>query len=252
MLYGIKDASSVRVDSLATLKPVLYAPYCNTTDISFTSESTFASIKGVKTIRWDHNREGSFKTEFEVLDLAWISLLFGTSFAAGVVPIAKREVLSVTSASALMVGTAKASSLVIFKLDTGDNLTHLTEQTAGLPASAENTYSISSKTITLNSTTFSDNLGKIVLYYLEDSVATAKSFAVKVDNWPGNYKLYGDTTVRGQDGNDKLVQFCLPNCKPKSNVTLNFSSSEATKLSIEWDLFPDAASGEMMKFIKDY
>lgn len=252
MLYGIKDASSVRVDSLAVNKPVLYAPYCNTTDISFTSESTFASIKGVKSIRWDHNREGTFRTEFEVMDLAWISLLFGTAFTAGAVPIAKREVLSVTSGACTMVGTAKAGSLVIFKLDTTDNLTHLEEQTVGVTTTADK-YALSGKDLTFNTaTTFTDNAGKVVLYYLEDSAATAKSFAVKVDNWPTNYKIYGDTSVRGQDGNDRLVQFCLPNCKPKSNVTINFSSTEATKLSIEWDLFPDAATGEMMKFIKDY
>lgn len=58
MLYGIRDAANLRLDSLVTNKPVLYSNYCNMTDISFTSESSFALIKGVKQIRWDHNREG--------------------------------------------------------------------------------------------------------------------------------------------------------------------------------------------------
>lgn len=194
----------------------------------------------------------SFKTEFEVFDLAWLSLLFGTSFATGVVSVAKREELTVVSGTATMTGTAKSNSLVVFKLDTGDNLTHLAEQIAGNPATTENRYSISSKTLTFNTTTFANNTSKVVLYYLEDSANTAQSFSVTINNWPGNYKLFGDTTVKDANGTEHLTQFVLPNCKPKSNVTINFSSTEVTKLAIEWDIFPDSATGDMMKFIKDY
>jgi hypothetical protein len=202
MLYGIKDASNLRIDSLAQNgKPVLYANYCNTTDITFSSESTFANIKGVKTIRWDHNREGGFKTEMEVLNLSMISLLFGTDFQTGVVPISKREVLTVTGGTANLSGTPKAGSLAIFKLDTSDNLTHLQEQLVGTVSTADK-YSIAGNVLTFNTTTtFPDNTGKVVCYYLQDSAATAQSFSVKVDNFPSNYRIYGDTTVRGQDGN---------------------------------------------------
>ena len=255
MLYGIKDAANLRIDKIETsgTKPVLYADYCNTTDISFTSDSIFASIKGVKTIRWDQNREGVFRTSMEVLNLGMIALLFGTEFKKGATEISKREVLKVTSAQANLKVKPKTGSLVIFKLDSDDKLSHLAEQKVGTPSSKENEYSIANDTeLTFSTTTFPNNNEYIVAYYLIDSAVTAESFSVTVDKFPGNYKIWGDTMVRGQDGVDHFTQFCLPNCKPKSEVNLNFNSTDVTVLDIEWDLFPDPADKEMLKFIKDY
>lgn len=249
MLYGIKDASNLTVISNATSKPILYADYCNTTDISFTSETVYAMVKGVKKIGWDKNREGSFKTSMQVFDLKWISLLMGSDFVTGVTTLNKKEVLSVTGGAATLSATPKAGSLIIYKLDTADNLTHLTEQTVGTPASTADKYSIAGNVnLTFNTTTtFPDNTGKIVAYYLVDSASTAQTFSVKVDKYPSGYSIIGDTTIKSELNVEQIVQFKLGNVKPKSNMTLSFNSDSPSTLDIEWDIFPDA-NGNMMDF----
>ena len=65
MLNAIKDASNLTVISNATKKPVLFADYCNSTDISFKADTVYAMNKGVKAVRWDKSKEGTFKTEIK-------------------------------------------------------------------------------------------------------------------------------------------------------------------------------------------
>jgi len=237
MLYGIKDSSNLTIISNTTNKVVLFADYCNKTDINFTSDTVYAMKKGVKAIGWDSNREGTLSTEMQVFDLQWIALLMGSELKNGVVELNKREVLNVKNQSATLTETPKATSLTVFKLDT-DGITQLTEQIAGSPASTKNTYSINGKVLTFNVDTFATD-GKVVCYYLLDSADTAKSFTVEADKFPSAYTIVADTTIKTGEGVEKVVQFRMNNVKPKSNMTLSMNSDDVTTISIEWDIFAD-------------
>lgn len=247
-MFGIKDSANLTVISNATSKVVLYADYCNKTDISFTANTVYAMKKGVKAIGWDNQREGSLTTEFQVFDLKWLGLLMGSEFTTGVTPLNKREVVSVASASATLAAAPKSGSLTIFKLDT-DGITQLVEQTVGTPATTPNTYSISGTTVTLNATTWATD-GKIVAYYLVDSAATASVFKVTATDFPSGYTIIGDTKIKSDLNVEKMVQFRMNNVKPKSNMTLSMNSDDVTTLTIEWDIFADT-SNDMFTF-KNY
>lgn len=244
-LYGIKDAANLTVRSNTTGKVVLYTDYCNSTDIEFSSDTVYAMKKGTKAIGWDANREGTMRTSMQVFDLAWVAMLMGSEMTVGATEFNKREVLTVTSAAATLSETPKAGSLAIFKLDS-DGITQLAEQTVGTPATTQNTYSISTKALTFNATTFATD-GKIVAYYLLDSAATARKFTVKSNTFPSGYSVVGTTSIRSDSGVDKIVEFVLPNVKPKSNMSLTLSSDDVTTLEIEWDIFANTAN-EMFTF----
>lgn len=244
-MYGIKDSANLTVISNSTNKVVIYADYCNKTDVAFTAETTYALKKGVKAIGWDQNREGTFSTEFQVFDLKWIGLLMGSSFTTGITSLNKREVLSVTSAAATLSAAPKAGSLTIFKLD-ADGITQLKEQTVGTPATTPDTYSVTGTAVVLSSTTFATD-GKIVAYYLVDSAATSQSFSVTATDFPIGYTIIGDTKIKSDSNVEQMVQFRMNNVKPKSNMTLSMNSSDVTTLSIEWDIFADT-SGNMFTF----
>jgi len=247
MLYGIKDAANMRIDSLTTGKPVIYCNYAKTSSIEFTSEESYAYNKTTKAIRWDKAREGKFQTSLEIFETKWIALLFGTSISSSSMSIAKREVLAVQAggAGASLAVAPKAGSLVIFKLD-ADKISHGTEQTAGTPATTENTYSLATLALTFNATTFS-SAGYVVAYYLVDS--TVSKFTVDNVSFPGGYKIYADSAIRGTDQVDKYVQYQLLNCKPKSNVSLTMDADNVAKLDIEWDILADS-SGNMMHYVE--
>lgn len=236
-LYGIKDAANLTVISNETKKVVLFADYCNKTDINFTADTVYAMKKGVKAIGWDKNREGTMSTEMQVFDLAWIALLMGSELKTGIVDLNKREVLNVTSAGAVLSAAPKAGSLAIFKLD-ADGISHLTEQKVGTPASQPDTYSISGKNIVFNTTTFATD-GQVVCYYILDSAPTAKSFTVAADKFPSGYTIIADTTIKDSLGVEKIIQFRMNNIKPKSSMQLSFNSDDVTTIAVEWDIFAD-------------
>lgn len=247
MLQGIKDSANLQIISNATSKPLLYVDYAKTSTIDFTSEQVYAYNKSVKAIRWDKNREGTFKTEMEIYEKKVIALLFGTAITSKTMSVAKREVLDVAAggSGASLSAVPKSGSLSIFILDS-DLHTHGVEQTVGTPATTENKYSISGTDLTFNATTFA-SAGKVVAYYLLEG--THNSFTVDNVSFPGGYTIYADASLRGTDQNDTFVQYQLPNVKPKSNVSLTMDSDNVTKLSIEWDIFPDA-SGNMMHYVE--
>lgn len=249
MLYGLKDCANMTVKSKKDGKIKLYVDYAKTSTIEFTSDSVYANRKNVKAVRWDKNREGTFTTTMEIFNMDVIAMLFGADIIAGKVPFMKREVCQVKGGKATLTtsDTIKTGTLAIYKLDTSDMKSNLDEQKVGTPATSENTYSIDGKTITLNTTTFTDNDGYVACYYMVET--DAKSFTVDDVSFPGGYEIYGDTNLRNTEQNDEFVQFHLTNVKPQSNVTLTMDVDNVCSLEITWDILSDK-NGDMMTWSK--
>ena len=249
MLYGLKDCANLTVKSKETNKIKLYAYYAKTSTIEFTSESVYAYNKTTKAVRWDKNREGTFKTTMEIFNMDIIAMLFGSELEEKQIPFMKREVCQVKGGKATLTtqDTIKTGTLAVYKLDSSDMKTNLKEQTVGTPTSAENTYSISEKVITLNTTTFPDDTEYIACYYMVDT--KAQTFTVDNVSFPGGYEIYGDTALRNTDQVDEFVQFELMNVKPQSNVTLTMDVDNVCSLEVTWDILADK-SGDMMRWSK--
>ncbi len=249
MLYGLKDCANLTVKSKNTGKIALYSDYAKTSTIEFTSESVYAYNKTTKAVRWDNNRDGTFNTTMEIFNMDIIAMLFGSTLEEKSVPFMKREVCPVKNGSATLqtTETIKTGSLAVYKLDPTDMKTNLKEQKVGTPATAEDTYSISDKVLTLNATTFPDDTGYVACYYMVDTVA--QTFTVDNVSFPGGYEIYGDTALRNTEQIDEFVQFELMNVKPQSNVTLTMDVDNVCSLEITWDILSDK-NGDMMRWSK--
>lgn len=252
MLYGIKDSSNVTVISNATKKQVLYSNYANKTDISFTASPIYALKKGVKSISWDSQREGTLGMSLQVFELKWISLLFGTEFKTGTSSdrISDRKVIEISNATATFEGAFVAGSMNVFTLDS-DGISHGKEYESTSSTPTANQYKVVSTTagdITTNTLTFAaGTTGKVVIYMLRAAANDNKKFVVEVDKYPSGYTLYMDTTIKGNDGVEEMVQIMLPNVKPQSNVNLTFDSENVCTIDITWDILADT-NNEMMHF----
>lgn len=249
MLYGLKDCANLTVKSKETNKIKMYADYAKTSTIEFTSESVYAYNKNTKAVRWDKNREGTFKTTMEIFNMDIIAMLFGSELEEKQIPFMKREVCQVKGGKATLTtqDTIKTGTLAVYKLDSSDMKTNLKEQIVGTPSSAENTYSIAEKVITLNTSTFPDDTGYVACYYMVDT--NAQTFTVDNVSFPGGYEIYGDTALRNTDQVDEFVQFELMNVKPQSNVTLTMDVDNVCSLEITWDILSDK-NGDMMRWSK--
>lgn len=249
MLYALRDSCDLSIYSNTTNKPVLFADYAMTTSIDFSADSIYAMNKTTKAVRFDKQREGTFKTEMEIFETKWIAMLFGTSLATSAIDVFKNEVIAVNAGGATaadLTETPKSGTLFVHKIDSSGDTVLGIEQTSGNPATTENTYSLVTKKLTFNATTFS-SAGYVRCFYL---VNQSKShFNVDLTSFPGGYSIYGDGIIRGTDQVDKAVQFQLFNAKPKSNLSLSMDVDNVTKLSIEWDLFGNT-DGNMMSYVE--
>lgn len=242
MLYALKDCANLRVDQASTGKTALFVNYAKTTSLEFSSDQVFAMNKNVKAVRFDSNREGTFKTTMEVFPMDIIPLLFGTKFTNNTVPWAKREVLKVTGGKATLAGTPKVGSLQVFKVMEDDKLTHIAEQAVGVTSTA-NKYSITGQDLSFNTTdTFAED-GYVACYYFVDT--DVKTFTIDNVSFPGGYVIYGDTAMKGTDQEDNFVQFKLHNVKPQSNASLTMDVDNICTLEITWDVMGDS-EGNMM------
>lgn len=238
MQYAIKDACDVFLLNRSNRKPVLYSDYANSTNLSFKSERTFARAKGVNKIAFDHNREGSFAMEFEVFDLAWISILLGAIDAKETRDFIKREVLTVDETNKVsLANEPKTGSLAIFTLDR-DKRTHLVEQTLSETTTEPDTYSITAKDVTFNATSCPQGT-LVVAYYMLDSTSPVRTFRIKSDKFAENYIIIGKTEVKNEFGELEFMDLEITNCIPKSNMEITMSTDGVTKLSAEFDLLTD-------------
>lgn len=238
MQYAIKDACDVFLLNRSNRKPVLYSDYANSTNLAFTSERTFARAKGVNKIAFDHNREGSFSMEFEVFDLAWLSVLLGATDAKETRSFIEREVLTVEAMNKVsLANEPKTGSLAIFTLDR-DKRTHLVEQTLGETATEPETYSITGKDITFNATSCPEGT-LVVAYYMLDNETPTRTFRIASDKFAENYVIIGKTEIKNEFGELEFMDLEITNCIPKSDIEITMSTDGVTNLSAEFDLLAD-------------
>jgi hypothetical protein len=248
-IYGIRDAANVEVIRKSDGKPYIYSDYATEVANDWKHDSVYAMSKSTKAIRWDYNKESTLKLTLEVFDLKWLTMLTGSEFVKGVTDIRIREVLTVGETStgvASLSKTPKTGTLVMYTLDS-DNISHVTELTAGTPATTENTYNITSLAVTFNTASCPDGT-KVVAYYLADSEATAQTMAIKSNTFSFPVEIYMDSMIRDTDGLDKFVKMHYLNARGKGNFTLTFSANAITKLEIEFDLLKDSSSDDMATY----
>ena len=245
-LYGIKEACNCTVKSKATGKPVLYTDYCTATDNVWSASRVYAMSGSTRAIAWDFGKEGTLKLDMEVFDLRALALICGEDdFTTGTTSAFKREVLKVGVGNTVTLSSAPlASSLTIFKTTSLSDTVLGKERILGTPASAPDTYSITGSTVTLNAT--SDPVDSfVVVYYAYTSGATAKKLTFSATKFPQSVSVVYDSMIRDNSGVDSFVQYYYDNCRPKSDITLTFSATDVTKLSIELDILKSATSNDM-------
>lgn len=230
MQYAIKDACDVFLLERSTRKPILFSDYANSTNLAFTSDRTFARAKGVNKIAFDSNREGTFNIEFEVFDLAWISILLGASDKKETRGLIKREVLTLDETKKVSLKSKpKVGSLAIFTVDR-DNRTHLVEQ------KATTDYAIEEKDVTF---TTLEKGTKVVVYYMLDTEDPVRTFRIAADKFAENFVIIGKTEVKDEFGELEFMDLEITNCAPKSDMEINFSTDGVTTVSVQFDLMAD-------------
>lgn len=93
---------------------------------------------------------------------------------------------------------------------------------------------------------------QVVVYYSYTSSATAKSWTIKTDSFPDEYKIIGSTIVKNdQTGLDEAFQVIIDRAKLKSGFTMNFNAEgDASTLEFDIAILKPSDSTDMIKMIK--
>lgn len=251
--FGSHEVADVTLYDTTTKKPVLFMDSLKVTNFENTADSSFASggQGGGKILTWDFNRTTLFNVQNALLDPKAVAIQLGlTDVTTGAATITKREVLTLSgSAAATLSQTALNPATEVYVYITTDEISHDSELTyiAATPSATQ--FSLTGTALTSN---VANANKKVVVYYTYTSGATAHSYTLNAEKFPGFYKIIGDTVLRNEtSGVDEPYQFIIFKAKlmPNFNITLQ-SDGDPTVFDFNFEAYRNGASGDMVKFIK--
>jgi hypothetical protein len=249
--YGIKEVCNLSFVSFTTNKPLFYVDYAevSSNENSGTRLNMSAGQGNYKITSWDHSKESKFKVTLPEVDLKMLALLAGEDFAVGAANVFKREVLTVTGGKVTLEETPlDPTQLNVFALEgIRDNGTEYTK-TATAPTGQQ--FTIAAKDVTFAST---ENGKQVVAFYQYTTTTTAQTISIKANKFTQAVKIFADGIWRDlETETDRAVKVNVFKARAMPNFTLTMSSTDFTKLEIEFDLYAvkDQVTGDF-KYI-DY
>ncbi len=235
---GIKEVINCWISRFDNGDPLCYVDYASDSSISTTAERL--DLRGgqgnYKLLSFDHSKDCTFVLEMPLVDLSFLSMLTGKDLDIGAANVPKRQVLTASASNTItLAATPIAGTLEIYLLD-GDR-DYGTEQIAGTPASAANTYSITGTEVTLNATTAPSGT-RLVVQYKYASAATTRTVYFTADKFPIYLTIDGIGKATDQvTGAERDVVFSIRKAKPQNDFTITMKSTEATMLTMTFDLY---------------
>lgn len=197
-VYGYRDVTDVALIDPATNKLVTYIDYLQTSSQTFGNEIVYGKAGRGSPKRVGFQSENELKMEITagLLSPEMLSLMFGTGLTKGVQYVPVTEKITATSNTFdISAATPYTSDLttypftVAYAPDGSNPSVHLTK-VSDVPATTE--FSLSSNTVTVNSSTY--NLGGTFLVtYYKASTADNKRVKFQGDKFTAAYKITGYT-----------------------------------------------------------
>jgi hypothetical protein len=236
-LNAIKDAANIYLmEKTATGEDFFaYSDYTNSVSVEVTAENVKAKKKGNDCISFDYGKKGTFKMSMEVFTKSMLELIVGQRAVVGNHDYIKRDFKAVNATNEITLsGTPKTGTLVVGL--SSDGYTFTKKLTVGtVPNVGE--YKIAGNTITCNATDAPEGT-KVMAIYIEQGTALEK-LTVNANVFSKGFRCYFDTSMKGDDQVERMIQVELPNIKPKSNITLEFNAEAIAKIEINADILVD-------------
>lgn len=247
--YGIKEVVNCSIVDFVTGQQIAYVDYADTS--SQVAKATRTDIRGgvggYKLMSFDSQKDLNFTLSLPLVDLNVLSMIAGDSLSSSVAAnVFQREVLTVDAGHTIMLSQTPIGNPSIAPLsgtrDLGTPLTYA----ASAPTTGQ--YSISSKTVTF----FTDVAQgtKMVVTY-QYATTNSKKFSIKANKFPKTVAIHADALFRNEETDtDQAVKITIYKARPKSDFTITMDMANATKLSLDFDLYPVDVNGD--KVLIDY
>lgn len=229
--YGIKEVADVVFWDTATGKPVLYLDTLKVSTIEETAEQTEA--RGGKgnppLIIWDYGKEITITLEDALFSMKSMAVMHNSkpsdpSDSTGGIETAtfvRKAIQFETNEAGVIPASIASISGIKYYSAYGIELS-ASEKSFPNPADPNTSVSLP----VLDSTS-----GKYIGSYLDANIVNAQQVVVTSNDFPGTYRITGDTYARSQDtGKDEFFQFEVPLAKinPEQTITMQAEGDPST------------------------
>lgn len=231
-----RQCCDLDIRDYATKAPWMYADFCNTTTMGFSSDAVYAMKKGAKCIKFDNPLDGTISMTFQVHPFRVYAMLSDGEIETSAV-IAEKKTVKCTEAGSLAVPTTAVSGTV-FVYANGD---------FGGTA-IKGTVSEGKFTATEAANIAKDNSYEVA--YLEEKTSGVKKVSFNNKKVPKYFYVQMSTLDKNEAGELVPVRITCYKGSPQRSLDLSFSSEgEPAEITITMDALVDE-NGDVLDMIE--
>lgn len=219
-----------------TRKPWMYADFCTTTTMGFTSESSFALKKGAKCIKFDNPIDGTIAMTFQVHPFRVYAMLSDGEIETSAV-IARKETVTCATEGTLTLTNAPMS---------GTAFVYAEDDFGGKVIEG----SVADKAFT--AATAADVVvgASYVVGYLEKKESGLQKVSFNNKKTPKDFFIQMSTLDKNENGELVPLKITAYKASPQRNLELSFSSSgDPAEITITCDALMDD-NGDVLDMIE--
>lgn len=206
-----------------TKAPWMFADFCNTTTMGFSSESTYANKKGQKCIKFDNPLDGTIAMTFQVHPFKVYAMLSDGEIETSAVIARKETITAAADGSITVSNTPVAGTLYVY---------------------AEDDFGGTAIEGTLSGSTFTaDSIKTDSVYtvaYLEEKTSGVQKVSFNNKKIPKNFYIQMSTLDKNENGELVPVKITAYKASPQRNLELSFSSDgDPAEITITCDALVD-------------
>lgn len=227
-----RQCCDLDIRDYATKTPWMFADFCNTTTMGFSSDPVYAMKKGAKCIKFDNPLDGTISMTFQVHPFRVYALLSNGEIETTAI-VAHKEVVTAASTTELTIeGTPVAGTVFVY--GEGDF--------GGTPL----TITVAEGKIT---GTFESGK-KYEVAYLENKTTGVKKVSFNDTKIPKYFWVQMSTLDKNEKGELVPVKLTAYKASPQRNLDLSFASEgDPAEITITMDALKDE-NGDVLDMIE--
>lgn len=219
-----------------TKAPWMYADFCNTTTMGFSSEPVYANKKGQKCIKFDNPLDGTIAMTFQVHPFKIYAMLSDGEIETSAILAQKEVVLGGEGGTLTIKGTPIAGTVFVYKEDDFGG-TVIEGSVSGTTFTAKNTESIANGT-------------NYIVAYLEKKETGVKKVSFNNKKIPKYFYVQMSTLDKNEDGEHVPMRITCYKGSPQRKLDLSFSSSgDPAEITITMDALVDE-NGDVLDMVE--
>lgn len=209
-----------------TKAPWMFADFCNTTTMGFSSDAVFAMKKGAKFIKFDNPMDGTISMEFQVHPFRVYAMLSDGEIETTAV-VARKENITATAEGSLELPNAPVAGTVFVYAEDDFGGTAI-EGTV-----VDKTFTATTPTEIAQDTTY-------VVGYLEEKTSGVKKVAFNNKKIPKYFYVQMSTLDKDENGELVPMRITCYKGSPQRSLDLSFSSEgDPASVTITLDALED-------------